>query len=102
MLSYTSARAFDIPGTNRRLMPFFMNVSLMPVESSGSIAYRSLRYISPSYLRSTTATYVDNDRQQLDFRLRGRQMSLKVSADQIDSTWRLGSPRADIKPDGRR
>ena len=55
-----------------------------------------------SYLRSTTATFVDNDRQQLDFRLRGRQMSIKISANQINSTWRLGSPRVDLRPDGRR
>jgi hypothetical protein len=55
-----------------------------------------------SYLRSTTATFVDNDRQQLDFRLRGRQMSIKVSGNQINSTWRLGSPRVDLRPDGRR
>jgi len=55
-----------------------------------------------SYLRSATGTYVDNDRQQLDFRLRGRQMSLKVSSDQTETTWRLGSPRVDLRPDGRR
>lgn len=55
-----------------------------------------------SYLRSATGTYVDNDRQQLDFRLRGRQMSLKVSSDQTETTWRLGSPRVDLRVDGRR
>jgi len=55
-----------------------------------------------SYLRSATGTYVDNDRQQLDFRLRGRQMSLRISADQEDSTWRLGSPRVDLRVDGKR
>jgi len=55
-----------------------------------------------SYLRSATGTYVDNNRQQLDFRLRGRQMSLRISADQENSTWRLGSPRVDLRVDGKR
>lgn len=55
-----------------------------------------------SYLRSATGTFVDTDRKQLDFRLRGRQMTFKVSADQLNSTWRLGSPRIDLRPSGRR
>ena len=55
-----------------------------------------------SYLRSTTATFVDNNRRQLNFRMRGRQMAIKISADQIGTTWRLGSPRVDLRPDGRR
>ena len=55
-----------------------------------------------NYLKSSTASYYDNDRQQVDFRLRGRQMSFKLSSDLLGTTWRLGSPRIDIRPDGRR
>lgn len=55
-----------------------------------------------SYLRSSTGVFYDNDRQQLDFRLRGRQFSFKVSNADTGVTWRLGSPRVDIRPDGRR
>ena len=55
-----------------------------------------------AYLKSSTGTFLDDDRQQLDFRLRGRQFSLKVSSDEVGTTWRLGSPRVDIRPDGRR
>jgi hypothetical protein len=86
----------------RRVFPdiVFKNSSNPSPEADVTINVRNQS--AASYFRSTTATFVDNDRQQLDFRLRGRQMSLKVSADQIDSTWRLGSPRVDLKPDGRR
>ena len=35
-------------------------------------------------------------------RARGRQMIFKISSDQIGTTWQLGAPRLDIKPDGRR
>jgi hypothetical protein len=38
----------------------------------------------------------------LFYRLRGRQMSLKVSSSGLDMTWRLGSPRVSLRPDGRR
>lgn len=55
-----------------------------------------------SYVKSTTGTYFDDDRQQLNFRLRGRQISVRVSCDNTATTWRLGSPRVDIRPDGRR
>lgn len=35
-------------------------------------------------------------------RVRGRQMSFKIESNQIDTTWQLGAPRIDIRPDGRR
>ena len=39
---------------------------------------------------------------QVYTRLRGRQMIFKISSDQINTTWQLGAPRIDIRPDGRR
>jgi len=35
-------------------------------------------------------------------RLRGRQMVFKVSSSGVGTTWQLGTPRLDIRPDGRR
>lgn len=35
-------------------------------------------------------------------RLRGRSFIFRISADQTDLGWRLGSPRIDLRPDGRR
>ena len=51
---------------------------------------------------STSIAPVDSRTEQLDFRLRGRQMRFKISSDELEVTWRLGSPRVDIRPDGRR
>ncbi len=45
---------------------------------------------------------VDSRTEQLYFRLRGRQMRFKIQSDNTGVTWRLGSPRLDIGPDGRR
>jgi hypothetical protein len=35
-------------------------------------------------------------------RARGRQMIFKVESNQINTSWQLGAPRFDIRPDGRR
>ena len=50
----------------------------------------------------TQAAPVDQRTEQLFFRLRGRQMSLRITGDERNVTWRLGSPRIDLRTDGRR
>jgi len=50
----------------------------------------------------TQAAAVNARTEQLFFRLRGRQMRFKIGSDELEVTWRLGSPRVDIRPDGRR
>jgi hypothetical protein len=35
-------------------------------------------------------------------RLRGRQMAFKISSDTLGTQWQLGTPRIDVRPDGRR
>lgn len=39
---------------------------------------------------------------QIYTRFRGRQMIFKIRSNQINTTWQLGAPRIDIRPDGRR
>jgi len=39
---------------------------------------------------------------QVYTRVRGRQMILKMSSTNLGTTWQMGAPRIDIKPDGRR
>jgi len=39
---------------------------------------------------------------QVYTRLRGRQMSFRIESADLGVAWQLGSPRIDIKPDGRR
>ena len=35
-------------------------------------------------------------------RVRGRQMAFKVESDTLGTQWQLGTPRLDVRPDGRR
>jgi hypothetical protein len=39
---------------------------------------------------------------QIYTRFRGRQMIFRISSNQLNTTWQLGAPRIDIRPDGRR
>ena len=39
---------------------------------------------------------------QVYTRLRGRQMSFRIESTEVGVAWQLGSPRIDIRPDGRR
>jgi len=50
---------------------------------------------------SATAT-VDQYTDQIYIRARGRQMAFTVESTALGVAWGLGTPRADIRPDGRR
>jgi hypothetical protein len=39
---------------------------------------------------------------KVDTRARGRQISLKITSDDLNTNWRFGTLRIDIQPDGRR
>ena len=39
---------------------------------------------------------------QVYTRLRGRQMAFRIESNQLGVAWQLGSPRIDVRPDGRR
>jgi hypothetical protein len=79
--------------TNPQLM-----LTVFPRQNSGS-DYTSAQ--SPTVTR--TATYpVEQYTGQVYTRVRGRQMAFMVSSTALGTTWQLGSPRLDIRPDGRR
>ena len=46
--------------------------------------------------------YSSDFTEQVHLRLRGRSFALRVESDISGVAWRLGSPRIDVRPDGRR
>lgn len=54
-----------------------------------------------SIIRTATVP-VQQYTNQAFIRLRGRSMALRVDAAQTNTSWRLGMPRLDVRPDGRR
>ena len=58
---------------------------------------------SPSGSATRTATSpVEQYTDKIDLRARGRQMAIRVENTATDVKWRLGAPRLDARPDGRR
>jgi hypothetical protein len=51
---------------------------------------------------STAVLPVEQFTDQVHVRLRGRSFALRVESDELGVAWRLGSPRVDIRQDGRR
>lgn len=49
-----------------------------------------------------TSVDVDQYTGQVNIRVRGRQMSIKVMCNTLGTQWQLGSPRIDTRMDGRR
>jgi len=50
----------------------------------------------------TSTTPVEQWTNQLDLRLRGRSVAVRVESNTLGTNWELGVPRLDLRPDGRR
>ena len=79
-------------------------MTLIPMQNSGS-GYNdpiSLGGNSDATIVRTATVPIEKFTGQVYIRVRGRQMILKLESNQIGCTWQLGSPRLDIRQDGRR
>ena len=79
-------------------------MTLIPMQNSGS-GYNdpiSQGGNSDASVTRTATVPIEQFTGQVYVRVRGRQMIMQFENEQIGSTWQLGSPRIDIKPDGRR
>ena len=96
----------------RRVIPdFTFNGSTTP-DPTVNLTLQSNNFPGGNYLqtelskvdRTATTTTVPFEQftNKADVRLRGRAFSLKVDCDTAGVRWRLGSPRVDLRQDGRR
>jgi hypothetical protein len=79
-------------------------LTLIPMQNSGS-GFNSPRSQGGSDSASVTRTStvpIEQFTGQVYVRVRGRQMIIQFENEQLGSNWQLGSPRIDIKSDGRR
>jgi len=53
-------------------------------------------------VKGSTYVITEEFTGQIFTRMRGRQMIFKIGSNQVNTTWQLGAPRIDIRPDGRR
>ena len=79
-------------------------MTLLPLENSGSGYNNPLSAggnSSSSVVRSASVP-IEEFTGQAFVRIRGRQIAVKIESTGLGVTWKLGIPRIDLRPDGRR
>lgn len=78
--------------------------TLYPLKNSGS-GYKDPASEGSTNIAAVTRSStvpVEQYTGQVFVRVRGRQLAMKVSSEELGVTWRLGAPKLDIRQDGRR
>lgn len=118
--AYVSSAQFDLDDGDRfsfiwRILPDVtfdgstdaspqVTMTLLPLTNSGS-GYTTPASVGGSDAATVTRTAVvpvEAFTGQVYVRVRGRQLAMKVESTGLGVRWQLGTPRLDIRPDGRR
>lgn len=96
----------------RRIIPDFTFTGSTNTDPTVSVTLQSNNFPGGNYLqsevaqvdRTVTSTTVPFEKytDKADVRLRGRAFSIKVDSSSVGTRWRLGSPRVDMRADGKR
>ena len=79
-------------------------LTLLPLQNSGS-GYNSPASLGGSDNGTVTRTAtvpIEAFTGQVNIRVRGRQMSIKMASTAVGVQWQMGTPRLEIRPDGRK
>jgi hypothetical protein len=76
-----------------------VDMTLYALQNSGSGVGTTA---GASVTRGSSYVITEEFTGQIYTRARGRQLIFKIASNQIGTTWQLGAPRIDIRPDGRR
>jgi hypothetical protein len=120
IVAYITSTQFDIDDGDRfsfiwRVLPDITfrgstttvptaQLTMIPMNNSGS-GYndpQSVGGVSSGVITRTATLPIQAFTQQLNIRVRGRQLILKLESGDLGVQWQLGSPRIDLRPDGRR
>jgi len=77
---------------------------LLPLQNSGS-GYNNPESVggnNSAYVTRSATLPIEEFTGQINTRVRGRQMSIKVESSDLGVAWQLGFPRIDVRQDGRR
>jgi hypothetical protein len=89
----------DITFENSTAGSATVNMTLYGLYNSGS---GSIDSSGKPVVRGSTYVITEEFTGQIYTRVRGRQLIFKIDSNQLGTTWQLGAPRIDIRPDGRR
>lgn len=93
----------------RRLIPDITFLNSSESAPSATMTLKTRNFPGGDYLQTSTSTVektasvpVEQFTTQAHVRLRGRSFAFRIGSDGTGVGWRLGSPRIDVRPDGRR
>ena len=79
-----------------------VDITLLASSEPGAADNSPLSEGGNSSLEVLSSNAVDQYTDQLNIRVRGRQMAIKISSDAEGTRWQLGTPTINMRPDGRR
>ena len=91
---------FDGSAVNNPSVTFTVRPRQNPGANYGSTDYPDV--VSAQNYQNQQTYNVQQFTQYAYVRIRGRQMAFKISSSDVGVSWQLGSPRLDVRPDGRR
>ena len=112
--AYIESSQFDIGDGDtfsfvRRLIPDLTFRTSTAETPTANFTLKARNFPGGAYLQSnnkavekTASVPVEQFTNDVNVRLRGRSMAFKIDSSTTGVSWRLGSPRVDVKPDGRR
>ena len=93
----------------RRLIPDMTFRNSTATIPSATMTLKVRNFPGGNYLDSNSSSVaktasipIEQFTEQVFVRLRGRSFAFRIQSDNTGVAWRLGSPRVDIRPDGRR
>ena len=66
-----------------------------------TLTLKAQRFTGSGFTTSKVITVTDTTEQN-HTRLRGLSFGLRIESDNLGVAWRLGSPRLEVQPDGKR
>lgn len=112
--AYIESSQFDIGEGDqfsfvRRLIPDLTFRNSTSVDAAVNFTLKARNFPGGNYLQDDTKAVekvasvpVEQFTQDAYVRLRGRSIAIKVDSSETGTAWRLGSPRIEIRPDGKR
>jgi len=93
----------------RRLIPDLTFRDSTAASPTATFTLKTRNFPGGNYLQTnskdvvkTASVPVEQFTDQVFVRLRGRSFAFRIDSEDLGVTWRLGSPRVEIRPDGRR
>ena len=101
MTAYIESSDFDLDEGDRALLISELVPDMSITTGSVDYTFKTKRYPHSTKTTDTTKT-VSATTESINVRVRSKILALRIESDALSDDWRMGTPRIDIRPDGRR